>query len=215
MCTRQGRVPPGLGMTYRAGAGSVFTQEQNAGDGKIDTTEFETLSHPRDRERKRKGEGGTRQACHRRGGGWRRPLRGTREERKGAKPRLGQRTARRWGGDRPVRRPPPRQRTLTRATLRPAAHAPGWREFKSRGTLSRAGKCEGNIGGHCFHQHGRVYALVKCPHFRLRNDPFFFFFLCPRGFATNEARAQTSWPRACLGWRGLAVAEKSEGRAHR
>lgn len=145
--TPRSSIPPGLGMTYRAGAGSVFTQEQNAGDVKIDTTEFETLPHPRDRERKRKGEGGTRQACHRRGGGWRRPLRGTREERKGAKPRLGQRTARRWGGDRPVRRPPPRQRTLTRATLRPAAHAPGWREFKSRGKPSRVGKCGGNIGG--------------------------------------------------------------------
>lgn len=100
-------------MTYRAGAGSVFTQEQNAGDGKIDTTEFETLPHPRDRERKRKGEGGTRQACHRRGGGWRKPLRGTREERKGAKPRLGQRTARRWGGAAPRR--PTSEKTASQA----------------------------------------------------------------------------------------------------
>lgn len=41
-------------------------------------------------------------------------------------------------------------------------------------------------GGHCFHQHGRVYALVKCPHFRLRNDPFFFFF-----FSAPEGSRQT------------------------
>lgn len=129
--------------------GSVFKQERNAEDVKIHTTKPKTLPNPKDHKRKWQGEERTRHACHRHGVSSHRLLQGTHTG-KGKWPSSAQGRGRTRHGEEETQQSPTSEKTSspeadvkTGRHWEPAAHAPGWQEFKSRVTPSRVGEYVG------------------------------------------------------------------------